>query len=189
MRTLAWMARNTRLVRGKPSTETPLRRRVIVTEHEADGVEAALEDTAFDETVLVAEAPANPRAELLVRLAAHIASSERQQRSFSSATFVLAQGADAQTHAAREVVARALLTHLQAGCGGELVLLAPAASSSERDDLLLLVEKLLADLETRSVSIRLQFRPGPRRSRVPASAFVTPRGLSRVEGAAVALSR
>jgi hypothetical protein len=178
MRTLAWMARNTRLLKGKSATETAPRRRVIVTERSADGVQAALEDSAFDETVLVAEAPADSGTDLLLRLAAHIASSERRSRAFSSASFVLGRGADAQTLAAREVVARTLLTHLETASGGELVLVAPAASAAERDDLLLLVERLLADLETRAVSIRLQFRNDQSRRLLPRELEVSPTSAS-----------
>jgi hypothetical protein len=158
MRTLAWMARNTRWLKRPISTEVTLRRRIIVAERGADGVEGALGDTAFDETVVVAEAATDSLTELTLRLAAHIESSDRRNRAFSSATFVLGRGADVQAVAARELVARTLLTHLTTAGGGELVLLASQASASERDEFILLVEKLLTDLESRSVSIRLQFR-------------------------------
>lgn len=159
MRTLAWMARNTKLVAHKPATEPSPRRRLVIAERGAAGVEAALEDAAFEETILVADAPGSAPNDLPLRVATRIANLERQGKKLSSATLVLTGGREPEMAAAvRELVARTLLTHLKATGGGELILL--ASSSGELDALLALVEKLLRELETRSVTIRLQFRSG-----------------------------
>lgn len=156
MRTLAWMARNTKFVGRTPSTETPRRRRLVVTERGVAGVEGALEDGAFEETILVADAPGSAPIDLALRVAARVALLERQSKTFSSATLMLAGGREAQAVATHELVARTLLTHLKAVGGGELIIL--ASGSGERDALLGLVEKLLREVEMRSVTIRLQFR-------------------------------
>jgi hypothetical protein len=152
------MARNTTLVKGKPSAEPAPRRRLVVTERGVEGVEAVLEDASFDETLVVANAPADSPTGLTLRLALRVAILERQKRACSSAMILLGRGRDPQRAAAREIVARTLLTHLETAGGGELLLLAPSASAAERDELLAFVEKLLGEIETRSVMIRVQFR-------------------------------
>lgn len=159
MKTLAWMARNTTVVAGK-SSDAPARRRLVASERGARTVETALEDTAFDETFLVADAGAGSPSDLALRVAARLGGLERQRRSLTSATLVLGGEHESHSMATRELVARSLLTHLQAAGGGELILL---ASSGERELLLGLVEKLLREQETRGVTIRLQFRQGKAR--------------------------
>ena len=171
MKPLAWMARNTTVVSGKGSEISKPRRRLIASERGASSVETALEDTAFDETFLVADAGAGATSELALRVAARLAGLERQKRTLTSATVVLGGEHHGHALATRELVARALLTHLQAAGGGELILL---GSSGERDVLLGLVEKLLRERETRGVTIRLQFRPGKARQ-TPAPAIAAAR--------------
>jgi hypothetical protein len=166
MKTLAWMARNTTLASGKTSDVCASRRRLVASERGANAVEAALEDTAFDETFLVADTGGGIASDLPLRVATRLGSLERQRRTLTSATLVLAGEHGSQAMARRELVARTLLAHLQAAGGGELILL---ASSGERDGLLELVEKLLRELDTRGVSIRLQFRHGKAR-RAPTAA-------------------
>lgn len=173
MRTLAWMARNTKLAGGKSPVESELRRRLVLIEQGAEGIEAVLRDGSFDETLVIAAAPADAPHELGLNAAARVAALESQKRMCCAATIVLAGDGGSQTLAARELAARMLLAHLQAAGGGELVLSAPLLG--DRDALLALVEKLLGDLETRAVTIRLQFpSEKKRREFSPRSALDSP---------------
>lgn len=169
MRALAWMTKHLHPRATVASLPEP-RGRLIVTERGVTGVEDALAGQAWEETVVVAEQEDTAPIVLLHRISAQLISMERRGAALRSATLVAGPDCSAQAGAARELVARSLLTHLLAAGSGELVLLTRSPSDELRDELLGLVGRLLPEVEGTSVTIRLQVqraeREPPRKSGV-----------------------
>ncbi len=176
MKTLAWMVQNHALFTKKPAAAAS-RRRIVVVEHSAESFERALDDAEFQETIVVAEPRADAAPNLALRVTGRIAQLEQQRTPAWSATFVLARRNDGQTAASRELVARSLLSHLRATGGSELAIVAPAPSGAERDDVLDLVDRLLSELDTQSITIRLKFSGSRVRRAAPEGTVTPPRAL------------
>jgi hypothetical protein len=112
----------------------------------------------WDETVVIAErVPAEPLG-LAEQVAARLGQLEREHKLLQTAELIVASRHDVAAAAARRLVARALLSQLTAGGGGELVVVAEDADSQGRDALLDLVSRLLSEIRSDAVTIRVQFR-------------------------------
>jgi hypothetical protein len=114
-----------------------------------------------EETTLVAEGAADPVLDLPFRVVGRLAFLERVALPVSRALLLVAPRLDAESVAARELVARTLLAHMASAGGGELVLVADGADVDLRQSLLALVERLVMDHENIPVIMRLQLRTAP----------------------------
>lgn len=166
MKTLAWMAQHVHPHAVVRAPEPTLGAgRLVVSEVGASSLDAALSREPWQETVLIAEQGDAARAELPARVASRIALLERHGNRLACAVLLVGSACDASSDAARELVARALLTHLIASGSGELIVSAHEPNRELRDRLVELVGKLLGELTSQAVTIRLQFRSAdaPRR--------------------------
>lgn len=108
--------------------------------------------------VVVAQSADDRPAALALRAARRIAALERAGRVANEAVLVLGSRDGGQVRAARGVILRALLTHVQAGTGGDVVLLADAnMPHARRHELFGLVGDLAADLRDSHVSVAVRF--------------------------------
>jgi hypothetical protein len=140
--------------------------RLIVVESGARALASCLSADGRDETTVVAQGADEAPVELPFRVMGRLAVIERGGGSVDRAVVAIASKLDAQSRAAREVVARALHAHMTAAGSGELVLAAHGANAELRHELLSLVETLVCEHDRSSVTIRLQFRAdGPRLAR------------------------
>ena len=90
---------------------------------------------------------------------------DRGSGSLERVVLVVGDDTMASTSSARELLTRALVTHMGASGGGELELVGPKGGHlGVREDLWLLVEELLAIACESSVSIRLRFDDPIRRA-------------------------
>jgi hypothetical protein len=149
MRALSWMS--------TPTASRPPRRRLFVVENGARDLASFLSADGSDETVVVAQGANEAPADLLFRVIGRIAVIERSARSVDRAVIGITSKLDAQSQAARELVARALYAHMTASGSGELVFSSHGADVALRHELVGLVERLLAEHERSTVTIRLQF--------------------------------
>jgi hypothetical protein len=112
----------------------------------------------WDETVVIAERePAEPVG-FAEQVAARLGQLEREHKLLQTAELIVASRHDVATASSRRLVARALLSSLTAAGGGELIVVAEDADSQARDALLDLVSRLLSEIRSDAVTIRVQFR-------------------------------
>lgn len=102
---------------------------------------------------------------LAVRVLEHIARTERAGDTIDGALIVLAARDDAQSMAARELIARSLAAHTGRGSRELVLLLGENAPASMRQSVLDLVERLIGEVGA-SLLIRIRFGTP---SRMPAS--------------------
>ena len=160
MKALAWMARNIRSQATVAASSRPRpRARMLVAERGVEAIGHALsDDVEWEETVVVCQPEAEPEVSLPQGVVSRIAQMEQRGLVLGRAVLLVSSGHDSQTLAVRELVARSLLEHLSLAAVGELVVVAHDASEALRDELLGLVGKLLGEVESQKVPIRLQFR-------------------------------
>jgi hypothetical protein len=144
--------------RREPNVDKPHPVRLITVEEGAHGFESRVAPDGGEETVVVTQWTGEPPSSLIIRVAARIVAIERSGKKVDRAVLLVGQQRDQRTIAARREVARALLSHLDASSGAELVLDAVGVPADFRHELLSEVEALLEELEQPSVPIRLQFR-------------------------------
>lgn len=135
--------------------------RLLVVERGAN-MPALSRNEPIGDLVVVPDGDARP-AELALRVIERIARAERNGRHIEEATIAVTNGGDAQRAAARALIARALVKHQMHAGGGEIVLWARCAPTSEtRHEVLALAGVVMSELDSTSVSLRVLFeqRPG-----------------------------
>jgi len=162
------------LFRSRPKAVDPGGLRLVVVEDGALGFESRVPPDDGEETLVIAQTSGELPANLVIRVASRIGALERSGRKIGRAILLVGNRQDAQVAAARWVIARALLSHLLARGGSELVLDADRAEGAVRNELLSLVEGLLERVEPSGVPIRLQFRRAPPRPARPSGIYPVP---------------
>jgi hypothetical protein len=152
MKALAWMAKNLR--RAADPLPSP-RCRLVVLERLARW-EDGLESGDFERTAIVSEEASEGMLSLIRRIAIRVASFERHGVQPTLAMLFVGPKEDEQSMTERERVAEALVQCIKSG--GELVIVALGADAAQRDGLLSLVGRMLGRLDSRQVTIRVQFR-------------------------------
>lgn len=132
--------------------------RLLVVEQGAGGFDTVATPDGSEETTVVAEGPGDSILELPFRVTRRLALLERNGHSVSRAVLLAADRHDKQSVASRGLVARALIAHMTAAGGGELVLAGDGTNVELRIELLALVEDLVFECEETPVTIRLQLR-------------------------------
>jgi hypothetical protein len=181
MKALAWMSKH---VKARPEPARAARCRLVVQESGSTFLPADLGGADWDETIVLPADDSSVPVKLAVEVAGRVAAMERHKAVLGCAALVVSTANEPQTAPARELVARALLSHLVAGGAGELVLVAPGASSVLRDQMLSLVGRLLEELESRAVTIRVHFHESQ-----PEAPLKSEVRLARPEGSSRLASR
>jgi len=140
-------------------------RRLVVIEQGADALGSRLSPDGGDETIVVVQGVDETPLQLLFRVIRRLALLERSAHRVRRAELVVAPRLDAQSTAARGVVARALLAHLVAGGEGELLVAGEGPHAGLQGELLTLVDALAAEDDEGTVMIRLELNG--RQPRVP----------------------
>lgn len=164
------------------TTPAPLCRLVVV--EDGARVADAIPGGDWEETVVIAERASAEALGLADQVVARLGQLERERKLLQTAELIVASRHDGATAAARRVVARALISGLTAAGSGELVVVAEDADSLGRDALLDLVSRLLSEIRSDAVTIRVQFRrptapPAPKsgvRLRKPEQGSAAPQG-------------
>jgi len=137
---------------------SPGRLRLVVVESGAHGLGGHAPSDDIEETIVIGQLGGESTAELASRVSRRLADAERLGRRLATAVLLLAQHLDAPSMAARQHLARALLTHAETADSAELLISAEAGAGAEgRERLLTLVENLLGAADSKSVPIRVCF--------------------------------
>lgn len=131
--------------------------RLIVVEDGAQVVDA-ISGGDWEETVVIAEQEPHDPLGLVEQVIGKLRLLEREYKRLQTAELVVSSCRSGAASATRRLVARALLSRLTAGGGGELIVVADGADSEGRDALLELVSQLLGEPQSKLVTIRVQFR-------------------------------
>lgn len=132
--------------------------RLIVLEGGADARGVRALGRGDEEMVVIAQGREESPLDLVLRVIHRLSSLEQGRRHVVNAVIRVAPRTDKQTNAARDLLARALLTHSAVAGTTELVFHASTAlDPAHRHQLLELVEQLIQESVTGSNAIRVQF--------------------------------
>lgn len=163
------MRSNVLPIRPQPATN---RARCIVVESGASALTPAADD--FDETVVVTQTSGELPAVFAQRVMARVAGIERSRRHFESLTLLAGDRNDRASKAARRLIVLGLAAHARAheGVCELLVGASPKVGPDARDELLGLVEEVLAASHGRHLPVRLVFgTESPQEAACPSGIF------------------
>ena len=166
-----------------PPTQPSAQVRLVVVEDGALSLDSHVSPDDGEETVVVVQSHGELPLKLAERVVRRIAAIERSARRIGQTIVLLAARLDEQSMAARYLLARALLAHVGAAGPADLMLAVSGdAELALRHGLLALVETLVTEPGSRTVSIRIRFGTGRVRSVAPiCESGVWPRARSEWE--------
>ncbi len=132
--------------------------RLVVLEEGTDARSVPALGRPEDDLVVIAQGRGESPLDLVLRVIHRLSSLEQSRRHVASAVLRVAPRVDEQAAAARDLLARALLTHSAVAGSTELVFHASASlAPEERTELLELVDRMFQEAVPGRCAIRIQF--------------------------------
>ncbi|NLE85998.1 MAG: hypothetical protein GX607_06330 [Myxococcales bacterium] len=148
--------------------------RLVVLEDGADARSVPALGRPEDELVVIAQGREESPLDLVLRVIHRLSSLEQSRRHVASAVLRVAPRVDEQAAAARDLLARALLTHSAVAGSSELVFDASGSlDAAERTEILELVDRMFQEAVPGRCAIRVQFGE-PRPASIPPEGSVAP---------------